>query len=78
VSSAFEIAVAAFRTAERADEVADDIADTGMPVATRFDNNWHRVIVGPYPTQAEADKARTALLQQGFTDIRVTPTTIAP
>jgi cell division protein FtsN len=47
-------------------------------VATRFENNWHQVIVGPYPTRAEAEAARGSLLLQGFSEIRITPTTVAP
>ncbi len=77
-ASAYEISVASFRTAQRAEEVADGIADTGLPVDTRFDDSWYRVIVGPYPTMAEAEAARGALAQKGFSGMRITPSTVAP
>jgi cell division protein FtsN len=76
----FEITVASFRTVQRADQVADDLAAGGIPVSTKADGGgeWYRVIAGPYPTRAEAEAARTQLTDKGFTGTRITTATPAP
>src|SRR5262249_55307439 len=69
----YEISVAAFRTAHRAEEVAGAAAQKGPPVSTRTDpaGAWHRIVVGPLGSSDEAESARRALARQGFSDMKI-------
>jgi general secretion pathway protein A len=71
----FEITVAAFRTAQRAEEVADAIGQSGLPVLTRADSTgtWHLIVVGPLRSSEEADFAQKTLARQGFSGTKVSP-----
>jgi len=70
---AYEISVAAFRTSQRAEEVADAIGQTGLPVATRSDptGSWHLIVVGPLGSTEEAEVAQRVLARQGFAGTRL-------
>ena len=72
-TGSYEISVAAFRTAQRAEEVADAIAHQGLPVSTRTDpaGAWHRIVVGPLGSPDEAESAQRALVRQGFSDTKI-------
>jgi cell division septation protein DedD len=73
----FQIFVAAFRTEQRAEEVADEVrVGGGLPVMTRLDSTgrWYSIVAGPYKTAEEARTAQTRLERLGFTGTRVTPT----
>jgi general secretion pathway protein A len=74
-SGAYEITVAAFRTAQRAEEVADAIAQRGLPVSTRSDPTgaWHRIVVGPLNSVDEAESVQRALARQGFSGTKISP-----
>lgn len=71
----YEITVAAFRTAQRAEEVADAIAQKGLPVSTRADptGTWHQIVVGPLNSSDEAESVQRALARQGFAGTKITP-----
>jgi general secretion pathway protein A len=73
----YEISVAAFRTAQRAEEVADAIAQRGLPVSTRSDPTgaWHLIVVGPLNSSDEAESAQRALARQGFAGTKISATT---
>ena len=73
-TGAYEISVAAFRTAQRAEEVADAIAQRGFPVSTRADaaGTWHRIVVGPLISSDEAESVQRALARQGFSGTKIT------
>jgi general secretion pathway protein A len=79
-SGTYEISVAAFRTTQRAQQVAGELSDTKLPVLIRPDGtgSWQLVIVGPFRTAAEAEAARVTLVAQGFSDARVLNNTPAP
>jgi type II secretory pathway predicted ATPase ExeA len=72
-TASFEIAVAAFRTERRAAEVSAAIGALGLPVSTRSTAGgvWYQVAVGPFATAEEAEKARAALVREGYADARV-------
>jgi cell division protein FtsN len=69
----FHITVAAFRTEQRASEVAATLKARGLPMSTRFDSasEWHLVIAGPFKSSADAAAAQRTLTSEGFTDTRV-------
>lgn len=71
----YEISVAAFRTAQRAEEVADAIAQKGLPVSTRADptGTWHQIVVGPLSSSDEAESVQRALARQGFAGTKISP-----
>jgi cell division septation protein DedD len=73
----YEISVAAFRTAQRAQEVADAIAQRGLPVSTRADPTgaWHLIVVGPFNSSDEADSAQQSLARQGFAGTKISSST---
>ena len=76
----FEITVAAFRTAQRAEEVADAIGQSGLPVLTRADSTgtWHLIVVGPLRSSDEAEFAQKTLARQGFSGTKVAPAARVP
>src|SRR5262249_36404024 len=78
-AGSYEIAVAACRRAQRAEEVADAIAQHGLPVSTRTDpaGAWHRIVVGPLASPDEAESAQRALARQGFSGTKISASTPA-
>jgi general secretion pathway protein A len=74
-AGAFEITVAAFRTTQRAEEVADAIGQSGLPVTTRADptGTWHLIVVGPLRSSEEAEFAQKTLARQGFSGTKISP-----
>lgn len=72
-SGSFQIAIAAFRTERRAQEVAEEVNALPVPAAVRMDTtgNWFRVIAGPFQTRAAADAALASLSKAGYAGVRV-------
>jgi general secretion pathway protein A len=72
----YTIAVAAFKTTQRAADVAAAIAGKGLPVSTRTDPTgaWHQVVVGPYKSVDEAKAVQRTLALAGFGDTHISPT----
>jgi general secretion pathway protein A len=70
----FQIVVASFRTAARANDVAAQVAAVGQPVRQRMAGEWHQVLAGPYATSAQAQEAQQRLARAGFTGTQVVPT----
>jgi general secretion pathway protein A len=71
----YHIAVAAFRTKQRASEVAAAIAAKGLPVATRSDSatGWHQIVVGPFSSADAAEGAQRTLARDGFSETHIAP-----
>jgi cell division septation protein DedD len=72
----YYIAVAAFRTAQRASEVAGQIAASGLPASTREASagsfgSWQQVIVGPFASTSEAAAAQQTLVRRGYAKTRI-------
>lgn len=69
----FEVAVAAFRTAQRAEEVAVALTQRGLPASTRADSGgaWHRIVVGPLDSRDAAESAQRILASQGFSETTI-------
>jgi general secretion pathway protein A len=69
----FRIAVAAFRTSKRANDVVAEITTTGLPVAARLDptGEWYQVIVGPFATLEAATNAQKVLEREGYQGTRI-------
>jgi general secretion pathway protein A len=70
----FELAVASFRTATRARDVAGTLQQNGYPASVVASAQWQRVIVGPFATLDAAEAARTALAALNFTDVGIRET----
>lgn len=72
-SGGFEVAVAAFRTAQRAEEVAYALTRRGLPASTRSDSGgaWHRIVVGPLDSRDAAESAQRFLADQGFPETTI-------
>jgi general secretion pathway protein A len=64
----FQIAVAAFRTESRAQEVAASVSAMQIPAAVRLDSTgtWYRVVGGPFATREAAQTAQDALARSGY------------
>jgi general secretion pathway protein A len=69
----YNIAVAAFRTAGRAADVAAGLTKAGINVSIRTDSTggWHQIVAGPYRSPEEAAVAQRVLAREGFTGTRV-------
>jgi general secretion pathway protein A len=69
----YGISVAAFKTAQRAADVAASIAQKGLRVTTRTDSTgtWHQIVVGPYDSPEEAEAAQRILTREGFAGTRI-------
>jgi type II secretory pathway predicted ATPase ExeA len=67
------LAVASFKTEERAAELVAKLVDLGLPAFDRDDapNGWHRVTVGPYASVEEARAAERRITGVGLTNIPV-------
>jgi cell division septation protein DedD len=73
-SPLFSITVAAFRTKERAAEIAEEVRDLGLRVHTQVDvtGRWIQVIVGPYSTIQEGTGAQRLLASAGYPETLLT------
>ena len=73
-AGAFEIAVAAFRTESRAQEVVTAVSALPVPASVRVDStgSWYRVLAGPFPTRDAALAAQDTLSRAGYADTRLT------
>jgi general secretion pathway protein A len=71
----YTIAVAAFKTPQRAADVAATIAGKGLRVSTRTDpaGAWHQIVVGPYGSVDEAKAVQRTLALAGFQDTHISP-----
>jgi hypothetical protein len=67
------IQVAAFREADRATAVIQQLRSAGLPAFRRVDptGGRHLVLVGPYVTDAETLSVRETLIAQGFQQTKV-------
>jgi cell division protein FtsN len=73
-STSFELAVASFKTAARAHDVAGELKESGYPASVVTSSEWQRVIVGPFDTRDAAEAARAALAALHFTDVGIRET----
>jgi general secretion pathway protein A len=67
----FELAVASFKTAARAETVAGVLQQNGYPASVVASAQWQRVIVGPFHSLDAAEAARSALAALHFTDVGI-------
>jgi cell division protein FtsN len=74
------VAVAAFKTPQRAADIVDQLTRGGLQAAVRpaSAGGWLQVVVGPYATALEAAAAQPLLGRQGFSGTRVVAETTAP
>jgi general secretion pathway protein A len=72
----FTIAVASFRTEQRAREVATAVSSLQVPAAVRQDasGSWYGVVAGPFTSRESAEKAQAVLTRNGYADTRVQAT----
>lgn len=65
----FQVAVAAFKTETRAQEVASAVSALQVPASVRPDGAgvWFRVIAGPFATRDAAQAAQDELTRNGYT-----------
>jgi general secretion pathway protein A len=71
VLDSFVIAVASFRSPQRASETAQELTNVQLPAFVRADREWHAVLVGPYLTVEEAREARDKIDPARFGDVRI-------
>ena len=69
----FEIVVASFHTATRANDVAAAITALGEPVHQRTAGDWKQVLAGPYSSADRAREAQQRLERAGYVGTHVTP-----
>jgi cell division septation protein DedD len=76
-SGTFQIAIAAFRTESRAQDVAAAVSGLQIPAAVRPDTTgtWYRVIGGPFPTREAAQAAQDALARAGYAGTQLSQNT---
>jgi cell division protein FtsN len=74
-AGSFQLAVAAFKTQSRADEVTRALAALDVPASVRLDptGTWYRVVAGPFATREAAVSAQDALARQGYAGTRISP-----
>jgi cell division septation protein DedD len=67
------IQVAAYREADRAAAVIQQLRGAGLPAFRRTDQNAgrHLVLVGPYVTEGETEAVQRVLFMQGFRQTKV-------
>jgi hypothetical protein len=70
-ADAFLVAVASFRSAQRAGEAAKELTDLELPAFVRDDGAWYAVLVGPYLTVDEAHAARDKINPARFGDVSI-------
>ena len=65
----FQVAVAAFKTEARAQEVASALSALQVPVSVRLDGAgvWFRVLAGPFATRDAAQATQDELTRNGYT-----------
>jgi general secretion pathway protein A len=73
-SKSFELAVASFKTAARAQNVAGELQLSGYRASVVSSAEWQRVIVGPFETLDAAEAARQALAALHFNDVGIRET----
>ena len=73
-SRSFELAVASFKTAARAHDVAGALTQSGYRASVVASAQWQRVIVGPFETRDDAEAARQALMALHFNDVGIRET----
>lgn len=73
-STSFELAVASFKTAARAHDVAGTLQESGYRASVVASSQWQRVIVGPFETLHAAQAAREALAALHFNDVGIKET----
>ncbi|MGE0450498.1 MAG: AAA family ATPase [Vicinamibacterales bacterium] len=76
----FMIAVASFRTQQRAQLAAQTVTRLTLPVTIRLDSDagWYRVISGPYETREAAEEAQERLGRRGYSGTRITRVSPTP
>ena len=72
-AGAFQIAVAAFRTESRAQDVATAVTAMQVPASVRLDatGSWYRVLAGPFGTREGAQAAQASLERAGYDGTRI-------
>jgi type II secretory pathway predicted ATPase ExeA len=74
VTDGFAVLAASFRTRERADQIAQDLARNRLPVRIRTTTaGWYQVVLGPYQSREEAKAARDGLGTTAFADATIVP-----
>jgi cell division septation protein DedD len=73
LADGFTIQVGAFKGADRATAVVQQLRGTGLPAFRRADGSglWHLVLVGPYVADTEVQAVQQALAGQGFGHTKV-------
>jgi hypothetical protein len=73
LADGFTIQVGAYRGADRAAAVVQQLRGAGLPAFRRAEGNglWHLVLVGPYVADTEVQAVRQALAGQGFGQTKV-------
>ena len=72
-SEQYRIAVASFRTAARAEQIAAELKEKQIATVARVDasGGWYQVIAGPYPTIDAARDVQRVLERSGFPDSQI-------
>ena len=60
------VQVGAFRSAERAARFTDELRQQGHAAITIGGNDYHRIVVGPFPSRRDGASAQSQLEQQGY------------
>ena len=60
------VQVGAFRSAETAARIADELRQKGHAAIAIGGSDYHRVVVGPFPSRSDAARARSQLEQHGY------------
>ena len=60
------VQVGAFQSAERAARFTDELRQQGHAAITIGGNDYHRVVVGPFPSRRDGASAQSQLEQQGY------------
>jgi general secretion pathway protein A len=74
----FDVLASSFRSPARAEALVQQAAALGLPARVRASAEWHQVVVGPYATRDEADKAREALKQLFIPDAEIVSSVQSP
>ena len=65
-SGGMVVQVGAFRRAERAARITDELRQKGHAAITIGGSDYHRVVVGPFPSRNDAAGAQSQLEQKGY------------
>jgi len=74
----YRIAVAAFRTSGRAEQIAGQLREQQIAVTirpARQQGEWYQVMAGPYDTLDQAKDVQRSLARTGFPDTEIAPAT---